>query len=56
LGGALTRTATGAGIGMAIGGGLALAKTLFTRGDEIHLREGTKVEMVLEKPLTLAHH
>lgn len=56
LGGALTRTATGAGIGMAIGGGLGLAKVLFTRGDEIHLPEGTKVEMVLEKPLTLAHH
>jgi hypothetical protein len=54
LGGALTRTATGAGIGMAIGGGLGLAKVLFTRGDEIHLPEGTKVEMVLEKPLTLA--
>jgi hypothetical protein len=53
LGGALTRTATGAGIGMAIGGGLGLAKVLFTRGDEIHLPEGTKVEMVLEKPLTL---
>jgi hypothetical protein len=54
LGGALTRTATGAGIGLAIGGGLGLAKVLFTRGDEIHLPEGTKVEMVLEKPLTLA--
>ena len=54
LGGALTRTATGAGIGMAIGAGLGLAKVLFTRGDEIHLPEGTKVEMVLEKPLTLA--
>ena len=35
-------------------GGLGLAKVLFTRGDEIHLPEGTKVEMVLEKPLTLA--
>lgn len=53
LGGALTRTATGAGIGLAIGGGLGLAKTLFTRGDEIHLPVGTKVEMVLEKPLTM---
>jgi hypothetical protein len=54
LAGALTRTGTGAGIGLAIGGGLGLAKTLFTRGDEIHLPVGTKVEMVLEKPLTVA--
>jgi len=54
LGGARTRTATGAGIGMAIGGGLALAKTLFTRGDEIQLPTGTNVEMVLDKPLILA--
>jgi len=54
LGGALTRTGTGAGIGLAIGGGLGLAKVLFTRGDEIHLPEGTKVEMVLQKPLAIA--
>ena len=53
LAGALTRTGTGAGVGLAIGGGLGLAKTLFMRGDEIHLPVGTKVEMVLEKPLTL---
>jgi hypothetical protein len=53
LGGALTRSATGAGIGLAIGGGLGLAKSLFTRGDEIHLPEGTVMEVVLEKPITV---
>jgi hypothetical protein len=52
LAGALTRSGTGAGVGLAIGGGLGLAKVLFTRGDEIHLPVGTKVEMVLEKPVT----
>jgi hypothetical protein len=54
LAGALTRSGTGAGIGLAIGGGLALGKVLFTRGEEIYLPEGAKVEMVLDKPVTLA--
>jgi hypothetical protein len=53
LAGALTRSGTGAGVGVAIGGGLGLAKVLFSRGDEIHLPVGTKVEMVLERPVTI---
>jgi len=53
LAGALTRTGTGAGVGVAIGGGLALGKVLFTRGDEIRLPAGTKVEMVLQRPLVI---
>jgi hypothetical protein len=38
---------------MGVGGGLALAKVLFTRGDEIHLRQGTKVEMVLQRSVVI---
>lgn len=43
----------GIGYGALIGGGLGLAKVLFTRGDEISLPVGTRVEMVLQHPLTL---
>jgi type IV secretion system protein VirB10 len=53
LAGAITRNGPAAGIGMGVGGGLALAKVLFTRGDEIHLRQGTKVEMVLQRSVVI---
>lgn len=39
--------------GAALGAGLGLAKVLFTRGDEISLPVGTRVEIVLQRPLTL---
>lgn len=39
--------------GAALGAGLGLAKVLLTRGDEISLPVGTRVEMVLQHPLTL---
>ncbi len=43
----------GTGRGALLGGGLGLAKVLFTRGDEISLPVGTRVEMVLQRPLTV---
>jgi hypothetical protein len=43
----------GVGYGALIGGGVGLAKLLFTRGDEISLPVGTRVEMVLQHPLTV---
>ena len=45
----------GIGVGQAalIGAGLGLAKVLFTRGDEISLPVGARVEMVLQRPLTV---
>jgi hypothetical protein len=45
----------GPGTFMGIGAGAlaGLAKMLFTRGDEINLPAGTKVEMVLQRPLTI---
>jgi hypothetical protein len=43
----------GVGYGAVIGGGVGLAKVLFTRGDEISLPVGTRVEMILKRPLTV---
>jgi hypothetical protein len=43
----------GVGYGALIGGGIGLAKVLFTRGDDISLPAGTRVEMVLQHPLTV---
>jgi len=51
--GSLARPGIGTGIGALALGGLGLAKVLFTRGDEIFLDVGTKVEMVLQHPLTV---
>ena len=53
LAGAITRRGPAAGAGMGIGGGLALGKVLFTRGDEIRLPQGTKVEMVLQQAVVI---
>jgi hypothetical protein len=51
--GSISHVGLGVPVGAAIGGGLGLAKVLFTRGDEISLPAGTRVEMVLQRPLTL---
>jgi len=51
--GSIRHVGIGVGHGALIGGGLGLAKVLFTRGDEISLPVGTRVEMVLEQPLTV---
>jgi len=52
--GSLSRTGlAGVGYGALIGGGVGLAKVLFTRGNEISLPAGTRVEMVLQHPLTV---
>jgi len=53
LAGALSGGGVGAGIGAAVGGGLGLAKAVFSRGDEIGLGVGTKVEMILQRPLVI---
>ena len=51
--GSIGHVGVGLGPGAAIGAGLGIAKVLFTRGDEISLPVGTKVEMVLQKPLVM---
>lgn len=51
--GSVARLGPGTGWGALAGGGLGLAKVLFTRGDEVSLPVGTSVEMVLQHPLTV---
>jgi hypothetical protein len=51
--GSIRHTGIGVGHGALIGAGLGLAKVLFTRGDEISLPVGTRVEMVLQRSLTV---
>jgi type IV secretion system protein VirB10 len=51
--GSIRHVGIGVGPGALIGAGLGLAKVLFTRGDDISLPVGTKVEMVLQRPLTV---
>lgn len=51
IGGLADRSAKGAAIGGGIGAGVGLLTTLFTRGEEVRLENGSSVEMVLERPL-----
>jgi hypothetical protein len=51
--GSIRHVGIGVGYGALIGAGLGLSKVLFTRGDEISLPVGTRVEMVLQHPLTV---
>lgn len=51
--GSLHSLGPGTFMGLGAGALAGLAKVLFTRGDEINLPAGTKVEMVLQRPLTI---
>src|SRR6266481_38370 len=51
--GSIRHVGIGVGPGAMIGAGLGLAKVLFARGNEISLPVGTRVEMVLQRPLTV---
>jgi hypothetical protein len=51
--GSISHVGIGVGHGALIGAGLGLAKVLFTRGNEISLPVGTRVEMVLQHELTV---
>jgi hypothetical protein len=51
--GSVSHIGIGVGPGAAIGAGIGLAKVLFTRSDEISLPVGTRVEMILQRPLTV---
>jgi hypothetical protein len=51
--GSISHVGIGVGPGALMGAGLGLAKVLFTRGDEISLPVGTRVEMVLQRPITI---
>jgi hypothetical protein len=55
LGGAVAdHPIEGAGYGALVGGAAGLIYTLFTRGDDVVLRTGEGVEMVMQRPMTIS--
>jgi len=48
-----SRTARGAGIGGLAGTAVGLGQVLFTRGQDVRIDQGTSLEMVLQRPLTV---
>lgn len=48
-----SRSATGAGIGGLAGAAIGLGQVLFTRGQDVRIDQGTSLEMVLQRPLTV---
>ncbi len=53
IGAAASRSWGGAGIGGAAGAAIGLGQVLFTRGQDVRIDQGTALEMVLERPLTV---
>jgi hypothetical protein len=53
IGGLADRGWTGAGIGAAAGGAVGLATTLLTRGKEVELRQGSSLDVVFDRALTV---
>jgi hypothetical protein len=53
VGAVASRTGTGAGIGGLAGAAVGLGEVLFTRGQDVRIEQGTSLEMVLQRPLTV---
>jgi type IV secretion system protein VirB10 len=53
IGGMADRGWTGAGIGGGIGSAVGLASVLATRGREVELRQGSSLDVVFDRPLSL---
>lgn len=53
LGGLTDRSWKGAGIGASAGGAVGLATVLMTRGKEVELRQGTSLDVVFDRAVTL---
>ena len=51
--GALAHGTVRTGLGATIGAGFGLGKVLFKRGDDIRLPEGTRIEMVLDRSVSV---
>jgi hypothetical protein len=51
--GAVASGAKGAGIGGLAGAAVGLGQVLFTRGQDVRIDQGTALEMVLQRPLTV---
>lgn len=53
VGGMIDRSWTGAGIGAGAGGAVGLASVLLTRGREVELRQGSTVDVVFDRAVTV---
>jgi hypothetical protein len=53
IGGVATGRTKGAGIGGLAGAAVGLGEVLFTRGQDVRIEQGTSLEMVLQRPLTV---
>ncbi|HZU32615.1 MAG TPA: hypothetical protein VFB79_15970 [Candidatus Angelobacter sp.] len=53
VGAVASRSATGAGIGGLAGAAVGLGQVLFTRGQDVRIEQGTSLEMVLQRSLTI---
>jgi hypothetical protein len=53
IGGIADRGWTGAGIGAGAGAAVGLATVLLTRGKEVELRQGTTLDVVFDRPVSL---
>jgi len=53
IGAVASGTPKGAGIGGLAGAAIGLGEVLFTRGQDVRIEQGTALEMVLERPLTV---
>jgi hypothetical protein len=53
LGGLTDRAWSGAGIGAAAGGAVGVAATLLTRGKEVELRQGSTLDIVFDRPISI---
>jgi hypothetical protein len=53
IGGIVDRGWKGAGVGAGIGGAVGLATVMLSRGREVQLRQGTAIDVVFERAVTL---
>ncbi|HEY2392216.1 MAG TPA: hypothetical protein VGK22_13670 [Candidatus Angelobacter sp.] len=53
IGAVAARSGTGAGIGGLAGAAVGLGQVLFTRGQDVRIEQGTALEMVLQRPLSV---
>jgi hypothetical protein len=53
IGGLADRSWKGAGIGAGVGSGVGLATVLLTRGKQVQLRQGSTLDVVFDRPVTL---
>ena len=53
IGGIADRSWQGAGIGAGIGGAVGIATTMLTRGKEVELRQGSTLDVVFDRPITV---